>query len=82
MNIKNNIIKYISSNNYKPMTKEELALEFNIDIKEYRTFFEILRDLEKEGSLFKTKREKYVLASSENLYKGILQETRLVLHIL
>ncbi|HHX69120.1 MAG: ribonuclease R [Miniphocaeibacter sp.] len=73
MNIKNNIIKYISSNNYKPMTKEELALEFNIDIKEYRTFFEILRDLEKEGSLFKTKREKYVLASSENLYKGILQ---------
>lgn len=73
MNIKNNIIKYISSNNYKPMTKEELALEFNIDIKEYRTFFEILRNLEKEGSLFKTKREKYVLASSENLYKGILQ---------
>ncbi|QQK07770.1 ribonuclease R [Miniphocaeibacter halophilus] len=73
MNIKNNIVNYISSNNYKPMTKEELALEFNIGIKEYRDFFKILKDLEKEGLLYRTKREKYVLTSSEGLYKGTLQ---------
>ena len=73
MNIKNKIIEYISTNGIKPKTKEELALDFDIDIKEYRTFFSILDSLEKEGLLLKTKKEKYILPSSENIFKGVLQ---------
>lgn len=73
MNIKNKIIEYISTNGIKPKTKEELALDFDIDIKEYRTFFSILDSLEREGLLIKTKKEKYILPSSENIFKGVLQ---------
>ncbi len=33
MKIKETVLEYLSSDDYKPMTKEELALHFNIDIK-------------------------------------------------
>lgn len=73
MNIKNKIMEYISSNDYKPMTKEELALKFNIDTEDFRIFFSLLKELEKEGKLLLSKRDKYFLPSQNNIFKGVLQ---------
>lgn len=73
MNIKNKIMEYISSENYKPMTKEEIALEFNIDDRDFNVFFSLLKELENEGKLILSKNSKYLLPSSENIYKGVLQ---------
>ena len=73
MKITNKIIEFISRQDYSPMTKEELALEFQLEISEYRIFFKILDDLIKDGVLIKSKKDKYLLPSMENIYKGSLQ---------
>ncbi|WP_099203045.1 ribonuclease R [Miniphocaeibacter massiliensis] len=73
MKIKTIILEYLSSEDYKSMTKEELALHFDIDIKEYRTFFNILKELEKSGDIIRTKKEKYTTSNAASVYKGVLQ---------
>lgn len=73
MNIKDNIIKFMDEKLYKPMLKEELAEAFNIKRKEYRAFFEVLETMEKEGTIIRTRSDRYGLPYKMNLVVGILE---------
>lgn len=58
---------------YKPMPKEELASIFDIDRLEIEEFHKILDDMEKEGLIIRTKRNRYGLPEKMDLVTGRLQ---------
>lgn len=71
--LKENILTYMRQEAYRPMTIEELATEFGIKKKEIGSFFGAVDDLEAEGFVYKTKKEKYGLPDRMNLVIGVLQ---------
>ncbi|MDO5717858.1 MAG: ribonuclease R [Tissierellia bacterium] len=66
MTLKEKLLKYIQSPEYKGQTKEELAAAFNIDISDYRMFFKSLIDMEKNGTIYLSKKGKYLLVKNED----------------
>jgi len=73
MTIREKILEFVNSEDYKPMVKEQLLVEFEIDYKEKEEFYKILDSLEKEGLLIKTKHERYVPINNEYLVVGTLE---------
>ncbi|MFA5577395.1 MAG: ribonuclease R [Tissierellaceae bacterium] len=70
MSIREEIIELMKTKKYKPKLKEELAIYFDLEKKEFKDFFSILEGLEKEGLLIKTKNERYVLIDNDYLVVG------------
>ena len=66
MPIKERIIEMMSSKEYKPLLKEELAFIFGINRKDEKDFFKILSSLEKEGLIVKNKEDRYILINFSN----------------
>ncbi len=60
MTLKDRLLEYIESSEYQGETKEELAKHFSIDVDDYRAFFKALIDMEKEGSVYLSKKGKYL----------------------
>lgn len=58
---------------YKPMLKEELAVQFDIERRDLESFYNILEGLEKEGVVIKAKNDKYGLIDNDYLVAGILE---------
>lgn len=58
---------------YKPMLKEELAIEFGIEKGDTKEFYKVLEGLEKEGVLIRNNKDKYGLIKSDYLVVGTLQ---------
>lgn len=73
MSIRERIVELMNSDGYKPMLKEELFLEFDIDLEFRREFYKILTSLEKEGLVIKTANERYGPLNSDYLVVGKLQ---------
>jgi len=73
MGIKSNIIDFMEEKLYKPMLKEELAIQFGIEGPEIREFYRILEEMENEGIIIQTKNGRYALVSKLNLIVGKLE---------
>src|SRR5699024_6245751 len=72
MGLRENIVSFMEEKVYKPMSKEELAKEFGLKGKETKAFYKVLRDMEKEGTIIKTRNELYGLVEKMNLVAGII----------
>lgn len=73
MGIKSNIIDFMEEKLYKPMLKEELAVQFGITGKDIKEFYKVLDEMEKEGIIIQTKSGRYGLVSKMNLVVGKLE---------
>lgn len=71
--IKDSILEFMRQDAYKPMLPEEIATAFQVDRGQYREFIKVLDEMEKEGLIFKTKKEKYGVPEKMNLVIGRLQ---------
>ncbi len=73
MSIRENIIEFMEQKQYKPMIKEELAIEFEIGKGDVKEFYKVLESMEKEGVIIRNNKDKYGLITSEYLVVGRLQ---------
>ncbi|CCJ32978.1 ribonuclease R [Caloramator australicus] len=71
--IKESILEFLRRESYRPMSAEELSKAFQIDRKQIGEFFSIIDEMEEEGLIFKTSKEKYGLPEKMNLVIGKLQ---------
>lgn len=73
MSLRENIVEFMRKKVYKPMLKEELAIQFGLEGKEIEVFYNILKDMEKEGIIIKTRNERYGLVEKMNLIVGKIE---------
>ena len=73
MTIREKILEFVNSEEYKPMIKEEILVKFEIDYSAKKEFYKILDDLEKEGLLIKTSNERYAPINNDYLIVGRLE---------
>lgn len=73
MNVKEALLNFMREKAYKPMDIQELARAFNIEKPEYKDFKKILKTMEKEGLVIRTKIDKYGLPEKMGLITGKLQ---------
>ncbi|MDR7870561.1 MAG: ribonuclease R [Tissierellaceae bacterium] len=73
MTIREKILEFVNSKDYKPMIKEEILTTFDIDLSSKKEFYKILDNLEKEGLLIKTANERYAPINNDYLIVGKLQ---------
>ena len=73
MPIRERIIELMNNDNYRPSSKEELAVEFDIERKYLEEFYQVIYDMEKEGTIVKTRNGKYGLIDNDHLVTGKLQ---------
>lgn len=73
MSIREKIIEFMEEKKYKPMLKEELAVQFNIERGDMESFYKVLEGLEKEGVVIKAKNDRYGLIDNDYLVAGILE---------
>ena len=76
MSIKEKIIEFMEQIAYKPMERGQLAKKFDIDKDQNKEFFKILADMEKDGSIIRTKNNLYGIPEKMNLVVGTLQGHR------
>ncbi len=73
MSVRENILKFMEDKEYKPMIKEELAIEFEIGKADVKDFYKVLASMEKEGVIIRNNKDKYGPISSDYLVVGRLQ---------
>ncbi len=73
MSIKNQLIKFMKEASYKPMSLKELMESFDVSKAEQQVFEAILKEMEQDGLLLKTRRGKYGLPEKMNLLLGTYQ---------
>lgn len=73
MNIKQKIMEYIESKDYRSSKVEELAAYFSINKREIKEFKKVLNDMEKEGIILKNNKDKYRPFNSEYLVVGSIE---------
>ncbi|WP_035378577.1 ribonuclease R [Fervidicella metallireducens] len=71
--IKENIISFMREEAYKPMTEEELAIIFDVPRKDIGHFYSLLDEMENEGLIVKTRKNRYGVPERMNLVVGKLQ---------
>lgn len=71
MTLKGKLQEYIKKN--KSMTREELAMRFEIYKDERKDFYSTLKQMEKEGLIFRNKKDKYVAVDNKYQVMGRLQ---------
>ena len=73
MSIREKILEFMEAKEYKPMIREELAIEFEIGKKDVKEFYKVLESMEKEGIIIRNNKDKYGPISSDYLVVGRLQ---------
>lgn len=73
MNIKGKIVEFMEKQAYKPMLREELARAFEIETVDYKDFYKLLDEMENEGLIIKTHKDRYGIPEKMNLVVGRLQ---------
>ena len=73
MNIRDVIIKFMESKEYRPMLREELLIHFGIDKSESKEFYKVLEGLEKDGILVRNQNNRYGLLNADYLVVGKLE---------
>ncbi|MEJ8554569.1 ribonuclease R [Tepidibacter sp. Z1-5] len=71
--MKETLLKFMKENAYNPLTKEDLSNIFDIHPAERAMFYNFLDELEEEGEIYKTKKNRYGLPSKMNLFVGRIQ---------
>jgi len=66
MGIKQTLVSFMKEPGYKPMEIEELAAVFDIKRNEYNAFKKILRVMESEGFIVRTKKNTYMINEENN----------------
>jgi ribonuclease R len=74
MKTKEELVELIGQKTYKPQTYQELLQTFNYSGKDTGALLRILDELEEDGSLFKTKKGKYVLPIQFGYIAGTLSK--------
>lgn len=74
MKLRQLILAYLNDEKYQPSTIEELADVFEIEKKEYRVFQGVLHDLEKEGHLRYTKKDR-IMPIAQKSVTGTISAT-------
>jgi len=67
------ILEFMRESAYNPMLLEELIKVFDIQKDEKNTFYKLLDDMEAEGEIFKTRRNRYGVPERMSLVVGKLQ---------
>ncbi len=67
MKLRQLILSYLNDERYNPLTFEELSDVFEIDKREGRLFQEVLRDLEKEGHIRYTKKDRIMPVAHQSV---------------
>ena len=74
MDRKERILGYIESKEYLPLTRDELITVLDVPKEDIEEFFDIISDLEKEGKIYLTKKNRYIATSSDKkIVFGILR---------
>ncbi|WP_050608204.1 ribonuclease R [Clostridium niameyense] len=73
MNIRDKIFDFMKEQAYKPMNMKELKRVFDVSKNEEKEFEDVLRYMEKDGDIVKTRTEHYGIPSRMGLVVGKLQ---------
>jgi ribonuclease R len=73
MNIREAIVEFMESKEYRPMLREELLIQFGIDKSESKEFYKVLEGLEKDGVLVRNQNHRYGLLNTDYLVVGKLE---------
>lgn len=74
--LKNKIISFMKEDAYRPLLYAELFGALQISTEETEEFNEVLRELEEEGTIIKTRKKKYGITEKMNLIPGRIQGNR------
>lgn len=73
MGIKKALLDFMREEAYRPMDIQELVAVFDIYPDEYKAFKKALKAMEKEGTIIRTKKDKFALPERLGLVTGQLQ---------
>ncbi len=73
MNIREAIVEFMESKEYRPMLREEILIQFGIDKSESKEFYKVLEGLEKDGVLVRNQNHRYGLLNTDYLVVGKLE---------
>lgn len=73
MGIKETLLSFMREEAYRPMDIQELVSVFDINPDEYKSFKKVLKTMEKEGLIVRTKKDKFGFPERLGLISGKLQ---------
>jgi ribonuclease R len=73
MGIKQTLLSFMREEAYRPMDIQELVAVFDINPDEYKSFKKVLKSMEKEGLIVRTKKDKFGVPERLGLVSGKLQ---------
>ena len=73
MGIKQTLLNFMREEAYRPMDIQELVAVFDISQDEYKPFKKALKTMEKEGTIIRTKKDKFGIPERMGLIAGTLQ---------
>ena len=73
MGIKETLLSFMREEAYRPMDIEELVQVFDIEAEDYKAFKRALKVMELEGTIVRTKKDKFAVPERMGLIKGKLQ---------
>ncbi len=72
--IKNeNVLDYMRQESYRPLGYSELMAVLDLDAHDEAQFAKVMGQLEKEGEILRTRKDKYGLPEKMNTYRGIIK---------
>ncbi|AGB18816.1 ribonuclease R [Thermoanaerobacterium thermosaccharolyticum] len=75
MNFKDKLLELFSDENYKPSKIDNILKMLDVDYSQKGIVEDLLKDLEKDGTIYKTKNEKYALSERLDIIKGKIDAT-------
>lgn len=73
MGIKQTLLSFMREEAYRPMDIQELVAVFDINPDEYKSFKKVLKSMEREGLIVRTKKDKFGVPERLGLITGKLQ---------
>ena len=73
MGIKETLLSFMREEAYRPMDIQELVAVFDINPDEYKSFKKVLKSMEKEGLIVRTKKDKFGVPERLGLVSGKLE---------
>jgi len=67
------VLDYMRQESYRPLGYSELMAVFDLDAHDEARFAKVIGQLEKEGEILRTRKEKYGLPEKMNTYRGIIK---------
>ncbi|SNX55262.1 ribonuclease R [Thermoanaerobacterium sp. RBIITD] len=75
MNFKYKLLELFNDENYKPSKIDNILKMLDVDYSQKGIVEDLLKDLEKDGTIYKTKNEKYALSERLDIIKGKIDAT-------